>query len=307
VYLTGGARGISSNSNWQAAFDLLLPQRRQGVVALIAEDLTNLGYGSTATYASVAAQLASHISQGNGIDKNEGGGYIGFKGTLTELISQANTFNSADIQICAQTQQVLDVDGNSVVQPEWASAAIAAGMRAGMPEVGEPLTHKYFRTAAMDQDSSWDPLDRTDANMLIQNGVLFAETIRGKGTRWVRDLTTYVQDDNLAFMEGSVRDVARYISYGLRTFLEDRFTGIKNTPATASSIKEGAVAYLEAARGDNIIVDSTDDSGSVVRAYHNLRVNISGDIARVRVGIFPAVGINFQLTDIFLQLPTQSA
>ena len=50
------------------------------------------------------------------------------------------------------------------------------------------------------------------------------ETIDGKGTRWVRDITTYVLDDNMAFMEGSVRDVVRYVSYGHRTILEDRFT-----------------------------------------------------------------------------------
>lgn len=307
IVFTGGTRGTSTNTNWQSAFDLLLPERHQAVVALIAEDQANLGYGSTATYASVAAQLASHVSQRAGIEKNEAGGYIGFKGTLAQLTAQANVFNNPDIQICSQTQQVLDVDGNLVTQPAWASAVIAAGMRAGMPEVGEPLTHKYFRTAEMDQDSSWDPATRGDANLLIKNGVLFAETIRGKGTRWVRDLTTYVQDDNLAFAEGSVRDVVRYVSYELRTFLEDRFTGIKNSPATATSIKESAAAILEVMRSNNIIVDSTDSDGNVVRAYHNMRVTISGDIATIRVSIFPAVGINFQLTSIHLQLPTQSA
>jgi hypothetical protein len=307
IVFSGGARGKSRNSDWQAAFDLLLPERHQAVVALIAEDQATLGYGSTATYPSVAAQLASHVSQRGGIEKNEAGGYIGFKGTLAQLTAQANIFNNPDIQICSQTQQVLDVDGNLVTQPEWSSAVIAAGMRGGMPEVGEPLTHKYFRTAEMDQDASWDPATRGDANLLIKNGVLFAETIRGKGTRWVRDLTTYVQDDNLAFAEGSVRDVVRYVSYELRTFLEDRFTGIKNSPATATSIKESAAAILEVMRSQNIIVDSTDADGNVVRAYNSMRVTISGDIATIRVSIFPAVGINFQLTTIHLQLPTQSA
>jgi hypothetical protein len=306
-YLSGGTRGISANTNWQDAFDALLPQRKQHVVPLIVEDLTNQGLSSTATWTSVAAQLANHVGLCAGANKNECGGYIGFKGTRAQLGQQANILNNPDVQVCSQTQQVLDVDGNLAVQDEWSSAVIAAGMRSGMPEVGEPNTHKYFRTAAMDQDASWDPLDRTDANFLIQNGVLFAETIRGKGTRWVRDITTYVQDDNLAFMEGSVRDVTRYVSYELRTFLEDRFTGIKNAPATAASIKESASGLLEVMRSQNIIVDSTDADGNVVRAYHNMRVTISGDIATVRVSIFPAVGINFQLTTIHLQIPTQSA
>lgn len=307
IVFTGGTRGTSTNLNWQAAFDLLLQERRQHVVPLIVEDLANQGFGSTATYASVAAQLANHVSVSAGSGKNECGGYIGFKGTLSQLTAQANIFNNADVAVTPQRQRVLNVDGSLVLQDEWASAVIAAGMRAGVPEVGEPLTHKQFRTAEMTQDSSWDPKERTDANLLIQNGVLFAETIQGRGTRWVRDLTTYIQDDNLAFAEGSVRDVVRFVSYELRTFLEDRFTGVKNSPATANGIKEAAASILEVMRSQNIIVDSNDASGNVVRAYHNLRVSISGDIATIRVSIFPAVGINFQLTTIHLQLPTQSA
>ena len=117
-----------------------------------------------------------------------------------------------------------------------------------------------------------------------------------------------MQDDNLAFYEGSVRDAVRFISYGIRTYLEDRFTGLKASPADATAIKDAAAQYLEVARSDNIIVDSTDlASGQVIRAYHNLRVTISGDIARIFVEIFPAVGVNFQLTELYLQLPTQSA
>lgn len=306
-YLSGGTRGTSTNTNWQAAFDLLIQQRANFVIPLIAEDLANQGYGSTATWASVAAQLSAHLSDANGVEKTERGGVIGYKGTKANLITQANRLNDTDIQIVSQRPTVLDVDGNLVEQDEWAMAVLAVGMRAGMPEVGEPLTHKFIKTSDLTQDTSWDPLDRTDANQLIQAGILFAENIKGKGIRWVRDITTHVQDDNLAYMEGSVRDVVRFVSYGLRTILEDRFTGVKASPANAEGLKDTAAEYLEAARSQNIIVDSTDANGGVVKAYHNLRVSISGDIATIRVEIFPVVGINFQLNEIFLQLPTQAA
>jgi hypothetical protein len=306
-YLSGGTRGVSTNLNWQTALDLLLGERATAVVPLISEDLANLGQGSTALFASVAAQLQAHLGVANGIGKSERGGYLGMEGTLTQLIAQGNSLNDTDIAISGQQIQVLDVDGNLTLQPEWALAVAAAGMRAGMPEVGEPLTHKYLRTSQLTQDSSWDPADRTDANQLIAAGILFAESIRGKGTRFVRDLTSYVQDDNLAYAEGSVRDVVRYVSYGLRTLLEDRFTGVKATPTNAQGIKDTSSEFLELMRSNNIIVDSTDDDGNFVKAFHNLRVTISGDIATVRVGVFPVVGINFQLNDIYLQLPSQAA
>lgn len=306
-YLTGGIRGVSANSDWQDAFDLLLKQRCNFVVALISQDLTNEGYTSTATWSSVAAQLSAHVKAANGIEKTERGGLIGYKGTKTSLIAKANSLNNTDIQITSQQPTCLDVDGNLKVMGEWAEAVLAAGMRGGMPEVGEPLTHKFPKVTEITQDSSWDPSERTDANQLIQAGVLFAENIKGKGIRWVRDLTTHVQDDNLAYMEGSARDVVRFVSYGLRTTLEDRFTGVKASPANAESIRDTATEYLELVRSQNIIVDSTSSTGAIIKAFHNLRVKISGDIATIRVEIFPVVGINFQLNEIYLQLPTQSA
>jgi hypothetical protein len=302
--LAGGTRGASANSNWQDAFDTLLGERCVSVVPLISADLSS---PSTATFAAVAAQLANHLSQANGVYKSERGGYIGMNGTKTQMIALANSLGNADIQVTGQKLKVLDANSNLTLQDAWISAVAAASMRAGMAEVGEPLTFKYIRTSDLQQDVSWDPSSRTDANQFIQSGILFAEFIRGKGTRWVRDLTTYVIDDNLAYMEGSVRDVVRYVSYKLRTRLEDEFTGRKATPATATSIKDVASKELEQMRSDNIIVDSVDSAGAFVKAYHNLRVTISGDTATLRVAVFPVPGINFELNDIYLELPTQSA
>jgi len=317
LYMAGAARGASSNTTWQNAFDALLKTRVNHVVPLISADLTE--YSSTATFASVAAQLASHVGLARGVEKNERGGYIGMAGTRAQLLAQAATFGDIDVALTSQKLTVLNVVGTLTQMDEWVSAVAAAGMRAGMSEVGEPLTWKYVKTTALVQDASWDPADRTDANALIAGGVLFMENIEGKGVRWVRDLTTWTRDDNLAFSEGSVRDVVRYTAYGLRTFLEDRFTGVKlgsavaasstqpRPTANAASIKESVAEYLELLRSENIIVDSNDASGNIINAYHNIRVTISGDIARVRVEIFPTVGLNFQMTDLFLQLPTQVA
>jgi len=306
-YLSGGSRGHSHNSDWQTAFDMMLQVRHNFVVPLIVEDLANEGLTSDATWSAVAAQLSAHVSMARGVAKNECGGIIGYKGTKTQILSQVQAINNEDIQLCGQRIDVLDVDSNLVTQDAWAQAVEAAGMRSGAPEVGEPLTHKYLKAFAITQDTSWDPRDRTDANQMIAGGVLFAEFVQGKGIRWVRDLTTYLKDDNLAYMEGSTRDVVRYVAYGLRTTLEDRFTGVKGSPANAASIKDTAVAYLDACNADNIVVTSLNDNGETVPGYEQLRVTISGDIATIKVMIYPAVGINFQLNDIYLQLPRQAA
>lgn len=311
LYLTGGSRGVSSNTEFQAGLDELLKVRCNSVVPLIDEDLANEGLGSTATVASVAAQLGDHVATARGTAQDkagERGGFQGFQGTKDEVIAQANALNDQDVALVAQNPTTLNALGSLEEFGPRMLAVQAASMRSGVTEVAEPLTHKLIRVSGLTQDASWDPADLTDANEMIINGVLFAERIDGVGTRWVRDLTTWVADDNLAFSEGSVRDAVRFVAFGLRTTLVERFTGKKAAPSTIANVKDAAATFLELARQDDIIVDSTDPTtGETVKAYHNLKVTSSGDTVRINVGIFPVPGINFQLNDIFLQLPTQSS
>lgn len=309
--LLGGARGVSTNTDFQAGFDELLKVRANSVVPLIDEDLVAEGFGSTATVASVAAQLVDHVATARGtaqMQAGERGGFIGFEGTKDEIIAQANAINDFDVQLVCQRPTVLNAQGTLEEMGPRIMAVMGASMRAGAPEVGEPLTFKFLRVSGLTNDNSWDPLDITDANDFIKAGVFFAETIDGKGTRWVRDLTTHVKDDNLAFIEGSVRDCVRFIAFGLRDFLVDRFTGKKAKPTTITNIRDAAVIFLDLAREDSIIVDSTDPAtGARIRAWHNLKVFSSGDVVTLNVGIFPVPGINFQLNELFLQLPSTVA
>lgn len=309
--LSGGSRGVSANSNFQEGLDQFLEVRANQVCPLIDEDLANEGYGSTATWASVAAQLASHVGIARGTAQHPAGersGYIGYKGSLTNLVAAANSLNDEDIHIIPTYPTLLNASGTLVSFGPRMGAVLAAGMRAGVAEVGEPLTHKYIRALSITQDPSWSPTNLTDATALIRAGVLFAEPVPGKGIRWVRDLTTHVSTDNLCFVEGSVRDAIRYVAYDLRTRLVERFTGRKAAPATIASIKSYAAVLLDEYKAASIIVDSTDPmTGATVNAWYNLRVTSNGDTALLEVGFFPVPGINFILQSLHLQIATQSA
>ena len=307
--LYGGTRGVSANSNFQAGLDALLTKVVNDVVVCIDQDLTNEGYSSTATWSSVSQQLVDHVTRARGAAELWRGAFIGFRGSKSQIIAAALSLNDQDVQLVCQGVNIVDSTGNLVARGPRVLAAMAAGMRMGVQEVGEPLTKKYLRTSGVIQlDSSWDPANVTDAADLVNAGVFFAQNIVGKGTRWARDLTTWVKDDNLAYTDGSIRDVIRFIAYDLTTSLEDRFIGRKAAPATIAAIKDFVTTKCELYRQGNLIVDSTDPAtGVTVKAYHNLKVTSSGDVARVNLGIFPVPGINFALTDIYLSLPTQSA
>jgi len=304
--LYGGVRGISANSDFQAGFDSMLLNVVDEIIPLIDQDLVNEGFGSTATWAAVSAQLVAHVTVARGAGGVERGGWIGFRGTKTAYITACTNLNDADVACVSQYPTIVDSTSSLVAKGPREFAVMGASMRLGVPEVGEPLTHKYLRVSALTQDASWNPVSVTDSGDLIAAGAMFAETAP-TGTRWVRDLTTWVKDDNLAYSEGSVRDVVRFVVSGLRTLVQNRFTGRKAAAATIASIKDSVASLLEVYRTNNVIVDSTDlATGARVRAYHNLKVFATGDVVTINVGIFPVLGINFELINLFLSLASQT-
>lgn len=313
IWLVGGLRGTSTNTNWQTGFDALRDHRANEVVAVITADLSAQPYGSTATWNSVAAQLLVHVNQCNGQYKNERGGFIGYAGTRSGLISKSALFNSRDVQITGQSFTVLDINGNLAAQAPWSSAAIAAGMRAG--GLGESLTRKYPRVTAATQDTSWNPANRDDVNALLAGGVLFAEVLPNGVVRWVRDITTYTIDDLETSIDGQTRDVVRYIAYDLRTFIEDTFTGqrVRNgrdgRPPTIASIREMAGARLGTYVDLDLLINSLDpqDSTKTVPGFDRLRVTIDGSVLKLTCRIFPTVAIAFEELDITTEIPLLSA
>lgn len=310
VFFVGGTRGTSANSDWQNGFDAMLQVRVDQIAPVIAYDLSQDGLGSTATWASVAAQLSEHVTACAGIEKSERGGYIGGELTFTEFLQQAQLLNNTDVELFAQKWTVLDAGGTSVQQPEWSSAVIAAGMRCGAVEVGDSLTYKFVKASGLSQDPSWSPRSRTQINQLLAGGCMFAEQLPTGGFRWVRDLTTYLIDDNDAFINGDTRDATRFLAYDLRTGLENEFTGLKAKPANVSSIRSFVVTKMQEYLDGNIIVPSLDPETQttlIATGYRNLRVFITGNVATIRVEVFVVESIVFQLNDIYLQLPRLSA
>lgn len=303
VYLVGGTRGISETSDWQDGFDELLTVRCNHVVPLISEDQANLGQGSTGDFSSIAAQLASHIDLANSTGKEERAGYLGMVGTRTELISQAASYNNPDLQVSGQQITALNVDGDLTEYPEWGFAVQLAGMRSGVPEVGESLTFKLIKTNGLTQDSSWNPRAVGDANALIAGGVVFAEVTPNGTYRVVRDISSWVSDDNIAYMEAGTRDAVRYVSYDLRTSIENNFTGLKAKPATVASVREFVTAKMGVYREQNIIVDSLDPETqtTTIPGYRRLRVSINGNVMSIRSEIFPCVNVTFSLLTLVLQ------
>lgn len=297
-FLTGGTRGTSNNTNWADGADLLGKVRCNEVVPLISEDLANEGYGSTATFAAIAADIDAHAAWFSSTKgKSERQAYVGMKGTKTELITQAGNLQSPHTVLTGQQITRANAASNLTVFPEWGLAVCMAGGRAGSL-LGEPLVYKNIRASGLTQDASWTPED--DAEDLILAGVTVAYAPPNKGYKFDRVVTTYTKLDNDAFVEESVVMGWKNVAYELRTQLEDLYTGVRGTPGSVADIRGSAGVILESLRQEEQIVDSILEDGTTLKAYRELTVVLDGDKARVSVVVSPVSGINFMLHTLFL-------
>jgi len=312
VILTTGTTGTTSATDLLNAFDQLIKHRHTTVVPLWSRD------SATLSIAAVHAATLSHTQLGKGAGKNEIDAILALDvsattdpnsnaNALTELLNAQADLNNENCGIVYERVERLNVDGVVTMFEPHMMAVLLAGMQAGSA-IGEPLTYKYINATDIDYPVQLDPLDKSVSDQLLLSGILVVEPIEGKGFRVAKNISTYTKSDNLAFTDRNVREVLNHIAYDLRTGIEDRFTGLKATPATALSIKNFVNEKMQAYKDEELIVDSSDPiTGARINAWKNVRVTISGDIATIKAEFFPVIGINYELITLFAQLPTISA
>jgi len=159
--------------------------------------------------------------------------------------------------------------------------------------IGESLTHKYMNVLSIRQHKSWNPTD--DAEELIQAGLVFAENIEGAGRRVVRNVTTHLTTNNLAFTEASVNEAVNYSVYTFRGNMEYA-VGRKGFAGTENAGKSIAIGTL------GLLVDET-----ILVAYRSLFIELIVDMMEVSVEMAPVIPINFVKNTIHLVTIQQAA
>lgn len=303
--LNKGIRGISTNTDWQEAADLLLRKRINHVCPLADQDLSLEGLGSTATIDSIHAIFKDHALTAEGAAKSERNVYLSLKGTKDQLKAKGKNLNYRQLVLAGtQAPDLTDVSGNLKTFPNWGNAVICMSMRAGA-EIGLPLTRKMANIQGLTSDSSFDPLDVGDQTELIESGVMFMQPMATGGFRWVRDMTTHLKDDNVTFFQDSSNTALNFVTYDTRSSLEDAFIGGKAVPngkggrASASTVTVAAIKNFVDTKIDGFVRQN------IVAEYDptTTRVQISGNIATLIYSIKMVNGLDFVKITAILQLP----
>lgn len=291
VFLQGGGEGTTLFANWQSAFNLLKQVRVNTLVPLT---------GDPAVHAAADA----HAQFMGGIGRSERDVFIGLSAlgagdvplntlpTKTSIKAQIVDVNSRHTRAFAQSIEKFNTTGEREVFLPWFQAVIGAGMQAGSP-VGTSLTFKFGRILAIDQDASWNPID--DSEELIQGGLCFMENVEGVGRRFVRNVTTFLQSDNIAFTEGSVNEAVNFATFNFRTNLEFA-VGARGFAGTLNDAKSVALNTL------GLLVDS-----GAITAFRSLFMTLLVDVLEVSVEIAPIIPINFVQSTIHLVTVQQTA
>lgn len=287
-FMTGGIEGTALATHWQAALDQLKQVRVNSVVVLTGD-------------AAVHAALEAHCSYMTVVGRSERDGFVGIgSGTTasftlkdkTTVKSEVLNLNSRHVRAFAQSIERYSPAGVKTSYPPWYFAALAAGAQSGS-SVGTSLTHKYLNILGFDQDSTWNPVD--DAEELIQAGLAFVENVEGVGRRLVRNVTTHLTSNNVAFTEGSVNEATNVSVYNFRTNLEFA-VGKKGFAGTITAARSVAVNTL------GLLVD-----GEILTAYRSLNIELVVDVMEVSVEIAPVIPINFVASTVHLVTIQQAA
>lgn len=286
IYLTGGSEGVATTSDWQSAYNWLKQIFVNSIVPLTGDP-------------AIHAIQDAHIAYMCGIGRKERDGFVGLLNTAldavptkTELKNQIIDLNSRHERAFAQSIEFYNTSGEREIFLPYFTACIAAGMQAGC-SVGTSLTFKYANVLKFNQSSTWNPVD--DAEELIQSGLCFLENVSGVGRRWVRNITTHLSSNNLAYIEGSVNESVNYAVYNLRTELEFA-VGKKGFAGTLNAVNSVARGILESLINAGIIV-----------AYRSLNSELITDVLEVSVEIAPILPINFVKTTVHLITIPQTA
>ena len=297
AFFTGGGTVDPTEADYTKAFTLLRQIQANSVVPLTGDS-------------SIHAALKDHCVYMAGLGKDERDGIVGLVkldangdpdldsaglwqlATKSELKSQIVDINSRHIRAVGQNIERFSIDGTRAVFPPWYGAVLVAGMQAGAA-LSEPLTRKVVNVLGIQQDSSWNPKD--DSDEMIQAGLWFMESVTGIGRRCVRNVTTHLSTDNIAFVEGSVNHVVNQISKELRATGEES-VGRPGDPTAVQTARNRI-----AAKADVMV-----SVGTMV-AWRSLSLELNLDVLKVNIEVAVASPINFVPISIFLVNDTITA
>lgn len=308
AFLSGGARGATTNTRFQAAFDALKGPRVNFVAPLVSRDATSdiddglTDAASTYTIAAVNAQLRSHVLQMSQLkQRRRRQGFASIRGTYTAAKAQAGNLASGRVALFFQDVRAVDGTGELVQLQPWGAAVLAAAMQAA--GFYRAIVAKFINiSGALQAAGDWNDQFLSQLEDALLNGLCPITRDETGGYKWVSDQTSYTKDANFVHNSIQATYVADVIAATAELQMERAFVG----QSVADVNKALALTKLDALMTElrRLKLIAPDDTAP--NGYRDVKVRIEGPSLRFSVTVRLAGAIYFVTID-FLVTPVQQA
>lgn len=277
TYLAGASDGVTTNANWQSAYDVLQNEDVQWVVPLSASP-------------AIAAMNDAHVAFMSNVALKERRGIVGTDVGTTDAqaLAAALALNSDRTSLCHLGVYDYDTNGNLALYPPYIFAALVGGMFSGV-NPGTALTNKGIKIRGLERNLR----NPTDTDVLIDGGVLcYGQT--KEGFKILKSISTWLTNDNYNRVEQSVGVACDFTVRNVREAV-DPIRGKGGTPLTlAEALSRARSRLQELSRpepmGVGVLVGDAKNP-----PFRNLTVSLDGDVVRIEYECSPVIPVNYVL------------
>ena len=275
TYLAGGSYPATTAEDWTNAIDVLQTVDVQHITPLSADP-------------DVWAAMDAHVQYMSTVGRRERravvGGAVGL--TIAGVAALGVTINSDRTAFAWPAHYDVDALGNKTFQPGYMTAAmVAAGHAASAP--GASLTNKAISVAGL-QFLAANP---SDTDTLINAGILCID-LEPTGFMVVRDISTWLQNNNYNRVENSCAAAVDYVTATVRSALDVLRGGPVSPRSLAQALNIANTTLTNLAKaapvGPGVIVGDANSP-----AFSNLQATAQGDVIGVSFQCSPVIPDNF--------------
>jgi len=310
AFLSGGAKGASSDATVAAALNALKVVRGNFVIPLFSQDASLdivAGYtdpGSTYTIAAIHSNARSHVLQMSTLKaKRNRQAFLAYRGTFAKAQTTAANLASARCSLNFQDISTTSTTSGSLVQFQpWMGAVNAAAMQAGggYKAIFNKLLNINGAIQGAGDFSDQDP-DAIDKALLA--GLLTIYKDEDGDLVYASDQTTYGRDNNFVFNSIQAQYSADRIQLTTQKLMQAAFVGQSLADISASQ----ALLVLDSIMTQLFTLKLIAFSSDAPNGYKNAVINIAGPLMNVTFEAKEATSLYFININFTISQITQSA
>ena len=265
VRLSGGSFSTPITSNWQSAFDSLKYKDVNTVIPFTDDVDVHIIADQHATDSAEESGLERNVWVGTSSDRTIQQAYAGWSKKL----------NSRNVAVACQS--IVLTNGDELA-PKFTACLLASVQ--GSTAIAEPLTRKLITGEVVDTEENFDRNE--DASEGIKKGLVILNDPLNVGfLRVERSVTSWLKDNNPVYSEVSSNESVNSSIRELRSVLQSEI---------GSAITEGKTSRLTDVCSSAL---SEQVDLGIIKAFKDLSVSLSGDVANVNYSLSAVEPLNF--------------